>query len=193
MADETVAKIGTMLEELRTRFELVIEAISGFGGKFDGLRQEIVGQFAEVGAQIRFLTDQIAENRRGIQATRSELGAEMVRLGEAIGRTRVEFREEVASARAEVRGDIARAATIGDGRGATDEFRRELAETAKALKKEIAASGDTATRRLSAELKQAAKALANLNRKFDRFDDRVTIETKDQDQRLKKLERRTRG
>jgi len=193
VADETVNKIGTMLEELRTRFELVIEAISGFGGKFDGLRQEIIGQFAEVGAQIRFLTDQIAENRRGIQATRSELGAEMVRLGEAIGRTRVEFREEVASARAEVRGEIARVATLGDGRIAGEEFRRELAETAKALKKEIAASGDGAARRLVAELKQTGKSLANLNRKFDRFDDRVTIETKDQDQRLKKLERRARG
>ncbi len=182
-----------MLEELRTRFELVIEAISGFGGKFDGLRQEIIGQFAEVGSQIRFLSDQIAENRRGILSVRSELGAEMVRLGEAIGRTRVEFREEFASARAEVRGEIARAAVSGDGRLASDELRRELAEAAKSLKKEIAASGDVAARRLAAELKQTSKALANLNQKFDRFDDRITIETKDQDQRLKKLERRARG
>ncbi|MGH7864935.1 MAG: hypothetical protein ACREQB_08095 [Candidatus Binataceae bacterium] len=193
MADETVNKIGAMLEELRTRFELVIEGISGFGGKFDALRQEIIGQFAEVGGQMRFLTDQIAENRRGIQSIRSELGAEMVRLGEALGRTRVEFREEIAAARAEVRGDIARAATLGDGRVGTDELRRELAETAKALKKEIAASGDGAGRRLSAELKQTNKSLANLGRKFDRFDDRVSIQTKDQDQRLRKLERRARG
>jgi len=34
------------------------------------------------------------------------------------------------------------------------------------------------------------KALANLARKFDRFDDRITVQTRDQDQRLRKIERK---
>jgi hypothetical protein len=32
--------------------------------------------------------------------------------------------------------------------------------------------------------------LNSLARKFERFDDRITVQTKDQDQRLRKLERR---
>ncbi len=95
MADDAVNRIGTMLEELGARFELVVEAVSGYGGRLDALRQELFGQFAEVGSQIRFLSDQIAENRRGIAALRADLGAEMVRLGESLGRTRVEFREQL--------------------------------------------------------------------------------------------------
>jgi hypothetical protein len=39
-------------------------------------------------------------------------------------------------------------------------------------------------------LKQTSKSLANLARKFDRFDDRITVQTRDQDQRLRKLERK---
>jgi len=35
VADEAIAKIGTMLEELGHRFDLVVEAVSGFGGKVD--------------------------------------------------------------------------------------------------------------------------------------------------------------
>ena len=95
MADEAVNRLGAMLEELGARFDLVIEAVSGFGGRLDSLRDEIFGQFAEVGGQVRFLSEQIAENRRGIVATHDDLGAEIIRLGEALGKARVEFRDEL--------------------------------------------------------------------------------------------------
>src|SRR6266436_1618429 len=101
-----------MLEELGARFDLVIEAVSGFGGRLDSLRDEIFGQFAEVGGQVRFLSEQIA------------------------------------------------------------------------------ASAEMAAKQLGVELKQTNKALANLARKFDRFDDRITVQTRDQDQRLRKIERK---
>ena len=47
-----------------------------------------------------------------------------------------------------------------------------------------------AAKKLGAELKQTSKSLANLAHKFDRFDDRITVQTRDQDQRLRKLERK---
>src|SRR5579864_398671 len=101
VADDAVAKIGPMLEQLGVRFELVLEAVTGFGGRLDALREELVGQFAEVGRQIRFLSDRIAENREAIATTRTDLGAEMIRLGEMLGATRVDFREQLASTRHE--------------------------------------------------------------------------------------------
>ncbi|MGH7923304.1 MAG: hypothetical protein ACREQH_01780 [Candidatus Binatus sp.] len=196
MAEEAVNRIGAILEELGARFELVVEAVSGFGGRLDILRDEIFGQFAEVGGQIRFLSEQIAENRRGIAATRDDLGAEMIRLGEALGKARIEFRDELVAAETGLRGEFAARAT---------EFREEAAraaastgkqaadsggETTRILKREIAASAEMAAKKLGAELKQTIKALANLARKFDRFDDRITVQTRDQDQRLRKLERK---
>ena len=196
MADEAVNRIGAILEELGARFDLVVEAVSGFGGRLDTLRDEIFGQFAEVGGQIRFLSEQIAENRRGVVTTRNDLGAEIVRLGEALGKARIEFRDELAAAEQGLRGEFAARAV---------EFREEAAravastgdqavayggETAKILKREIAASAEMAAKRLGAELKQTSKSLANLARKFDRFDDRITVQTRDQDQRLRKLERK---
>ncbi|HEV2171398.1 MAG TPA: hypothetical protein VGR40_10640 [Candidatus Binatus sp.] len=196
MADEAVNRIGAILEELGARFELVVEAVSGFGGRLDILRDEICGQFAEVGSQIRFLSEQLAENRRGIAATRDDLGTEMARLGEALGKARIEFRDELATAERGLRGEFATRAT---------EFRDETAravastgqqaldsggETTSVLKREIASSAETAAKKLSAELKQTNKSLANLARKFDRFDDRITVQTRDQDQRLRKLERK---
>ena len=207
MADEVVNKLGAMLEELGARFELVVEAVSGFGGRLDALRDEIFGQFAEVGGQIRFLSEQIAENRRNIIVTREDLGAEMIRVGEALGKARVEFREELSSATNDLRGqfsasagtfrdEAARAAgSIGDraSKQATvsrEELGREIAETAKGVKREIAESAELVAKRLQAELKQTNKSLANLVRKFDRFDDRITVQTRDQDQRLKKLEKK---
>jgi hypothetical protein len=174
----------------------VVEAVSGFGGRLDTLRDEIFGQFAEVGGQIRFLSEQIAENRRGIVASHNDLGAEMVRLGEALGKARVEFRDELAAAEKGLRGEFAARAV---------EFREEAAravastgkqaaesggDTTKVLKREIAASAETAAKKLGLELKQTSKALANLAHKFDRFDDRITVQTRDQDQRLRKLERK---
>jgi hypothetical protein len=196
VADEAVNRIGAILEELGARFDLVVEAVSGFGGRLDTLRDEIFGQFAEVGGQIRFLSEQIAENRRGIVATRDDLGAEMIRLGEALGKARIEFRDELVAAQAGLRGEFAARAV---------EFREEAAralastgqqavatggETTKILKREIAASAEMAAKKLGAELKQTSKSLANLARKFDRFDDRITVQTRDQDQRLRKLERK---
>ena len=197
MADEAVTKIGAMLEELGARFDLVVEAVSGFGGRLDALRDEIFGQFAEVGGQIRFLSEQIAENRKGISALRADLSAEMIRLGEAIGATRVEFRDQFAAVAAErASGDGGAATADVMARSLTtsrEELSREMSETTKTLKREIATSAELAAKRLGVELKATNKSLANLARKFDRFDDRITVQTRDQDQRLRKIERKGSG
>jgi hypothetical protein len=207
VADEAVNRIGAMLEELGARFELVVEAVSGFGGRLDTLRDEIFGQFAEVGGQIRFLSEQIAENRKSIGVTRADLGAEIIRLGEALGKARVELRRELGGMQTELREDFAAravefgaeasraVASTGDraGRQATvarDELGRDIAETAKVLKREIAVSAELAARKLDADLKQTNKSLANLAHKLERFDDRITVQTRDQDQRIRKLERK---
>jgi hypothetical protein len=196
VADEAVNRIGAMLEELGARFELVVEAVSGFGGRLDTLRDEIFGQFAEVGGQIRFLSEQLAENRRGIVATRDDLGAEIVRLGEALGKARIEFRDELVAAEKGLSGEFAARATefgieaaravASTGQQAADSG----GETTRTLKREIAAAAEMAAKKLGAELKQTNKSLAKLARKFDRFDDRITVQTRDQDQRLRKLERK---
>ncbi len=207
MADEAVSRIGAILEELGARFDLVVEAVSGFGGRLDMLRDEIFGQFAEVGGQIRFLSEQIAENRLGIAAARDDLGAEIVRLGEALGKARIEFRDELLAAEKGLRGEFAAravefreeaaraVASTGERAGkqaaaSGGELGREIGESAKILKREIAASAELAAKKLGAELKQTSKSLANLARKFDRFDDRITVQSRDQDQRLRKLERK---
>ena len=207
MADEAVSRIGAILEELGARFDLVVEAVSGFGGRLDTLRDEIFGQFAEVGGQIRFLSEQIAENRLGIVAARDDLGAEIVRLGEALGKARIEFRDELLAAEKGLRGEFAARAVefreeaaravastserVGKQAAASGgELGREIGESAKILKREIAASAELAAKKLGAELKQTSKSLANLARKFDRFDDRITVQSRDQDQRLRKLERK---
>jgi hypothetical protein len=207
VADEAVSRIGAILEELGARFDLVVEAVSGFGGRLDTLRDEIFGQFAEVGGQIRFLSEQIAENRLGIAAARDDLGAEIVRLGEALGKARIEFRDELLGAEKGLRGEFAaravefreeaaRAVASTSERAGKQaavsggELGREIGESAKILKREIAASAELAAKKLGAELKQTSKSLANLARKFDRFDDRITVQSRDQDQRLRKLERK---
>jgi len=196
VADEAVNRIGAILEELGARFDLVVEAVSGFGGRLDTLRDEIFGQFAEVGGQIRFLSEQIAENRLGIVTTRDYLGAEIVRLGEALGKARIEFRDELVAAEKGLRGEFAaRAAEFHEeaARAVTSAGKQAAdsgGQTAKILKREIAESAEMAARKLGAELKQTSKSLANLARKFDRFDDRITVQTRDQDQRLRKLERK---
>jgi methyl-accepting chemotaxis protein len=180
VADEGLNRIGAMLEELSSRFELVVEAVSGFGGKVDKLKDEIFGQFAEVGSQIRFISDQIGENRNGVSSLRADFGAEMVRLNEFLGRTRVEFREQFATTEANIRAAVStsidgtEAATNGAVAAPVDvEIGRDMIET---------------LRKLSAEIKQTNKAVSNLGRKFERFDDRMTVQVKDQDQRLKKIE-----
>jgi len=222
VADDAVAKIGPMLEQLGVRFELVLEAVTGFGGRLDALREELVGQFAEVGRQIRFLSDRIAENREAIATTRTDLGAEMIRLGEMLGATRVDFREQLASTRHEFGREVE--AVVGRSRELVNQelarvggelqaqLGREAANTGTALRKEliatreevgrglpaataevreeISSSAGTIVKKLDSELKQTNKTLASLARKFERFDDRITVQTKDQDQRIRKLERR---
>ena len=214
--------MGPMLEQLGARFELVLEAVTGFGGRLDALREEIVGQFAEVGRQIRFISDRIAENRDAIATTRADLGAEMIRLGEMLGATRVDFREQLAAARHEQGREVEAIATRSrdsineELARASAELRaqlgREAANTASALRtellaaredlgrgipaataevrEEISSSAEAIAKKLDNELKQTNKTLTSLARKFERFDDRVTVQTKDQDQRIRKLERR---
>jgi len=221
-AREVETKMGAILEQLAARFDLVLEAVSGFGGRIDALREEIIGQFSEVGRQVRFLSDRIAENREGVAVTRADLGAEMVRIGENLGATRVEFREQLASTRLEVHQQIASEADRGRlhlaeelsraTAAAQAQLTREVAAVGDALRKElkaaraeigqeipaasaqvragINASADTIIKKLDAELKVTNKALTTLTRKFERFDDRLTVQSKDQDQRIRKLERR---
>lgn len=221
-ANEVEAKMGAILEQLAARFDLVLEAVTGFGGQIDALREEIVGQFSEVGRQVRFLSDRIAENREGVAITRADLGAEMVRIGENLGATRVEFREQLAATRLELQQQLATEAERGRqrlaeelGRAATEmrtQLNREVAAAGDAVRKElsavraeiaheipaasaqvragITASADSVIKKLDAELKVTNKALATLTRKFERFDDRLTVQSKDQDQRITKLERR---
>jgi hypothetical protein len=175
VADEGLTRIGTMLEELGARFELVVEAVSGFGGKVDKLKEEIFGQFAEVGSQIRFLSDQIGENRSGLNSLHADFGAEMVRLNETLGKARVDFRELLATSEGNLRGAISsRPEAAANGHPASnDDPGHDIADSLK---------------KLSAEIKQANKAVSTLSRKFERFDDRMTVQVKDQDQRLKKVE-----
>jgi hypothetical protein len=222
VADEADARMGTLLEQLGARFELVLEAVTGFGGRIDALREEMVGQFTEVGRQIRFLSDRLAENRAASAANRADLGAEMVRLGEMIGATRVEFREQLASTRTRFEQGVEAAAaqarqyvqqevvaansellkqiasevaslsetTRGEIAVTRDKLGREFPEVAAGVREQISSSSETLVKHLGAELKQTNKALASLARKFDRFDDRITVQTKDHDQRLRKLEQR---
>ena len=43
------------------------------------------------------------------------------------------------------------------------------------------------------EIKATHKALTGLAKKFERFDDKMSVQVKDHDQRLRKLERQARG
>jgi hypothetical protein len=223
VSDDTMNRLGSLLEQLGARFDLVLEAVTGFGGRLDKLQSEMVGQFAEVGRQVRFISDRIAENREANAATRSDLGAEMIRLGEMLGATRVELRDQLGSIRSElkesattsaarIRDEIAQEFAKQSLEGnvqlkthmiaANDELRKDLTlarneigiglpAMAEAVREEISASTDTLVKKLDSELKQTGKALTTLTRKFERFDDRMTVQSRDQDQRLRKLERRT--
>jgi len=78
VGEEAVDKVAVLLEQLSSRFELVVEVAEGFSGKLQMLHDEMVSQFNEVGKQIRFLSDQIGDNRTRLMAARSDLAAEMV-------------------------------------------------------------------------------------------------------------------
>ncbi len=222
VSDDTMNKLGSLLEQLGARFDLVLEAVTGFGGRLDKLQSEMVGQFAEVGRQVRFISDRIAENREANAATRSDLGAEMIRLGEMLGATRVELRDQLGTIRDElhenaatssarireaVAQEFASRSAEDDGQlrnrmlEASEELRKDLSiarnriETGlpavtDAMREQISASTGALVKKIDSELKQTSKALATLTRKFERFDDRITVQTRDQDQRLRKLERR---
>jgi hypothetical protein len=221
VSDEAVARMGTLLEQLGSRFELVLEAIAGFGGRLDAMREDIFSQFTEVGRQIRFLSDQLAETRDGVARVRADLGAEVIRLGETLGATRVEFREQLGAMKVALQNEMGvRAAQARDqlaqevsrrseevrvqlgqeidelrevlrqdsarrGGGARDGVDRAIGE----LKADVVSAAEAMSKKLSAELKQTNKAVAELTRKFERFDDRITIQTRDQEQRMRKLER----
>jgi hypothetical protein len=222
VADEADARMGALLEQLGARFELVLEAVTGFGGRIDALREEMVGQFTEVGRQIRFLSDRIAENRAASTANRADLGAEMIRLGEMIGATRVELREQLASTRSQFEHGVEAAAaqarqsvqqemaaahselrtqmageiaafttsTRNEIAAAADKLGHELPTAAAGVREQISSSSQALVKHLDAELKHTNKTLASLTRKFERFDDRLTVQSKDHDQRLRKLEQR---
>ena len=80
MPDEQASRDGALFEQLGSRFELVLEAVTGFGGRLDSLREELRGQFTEIGRQIRFLSEQIAINRSNAASVKQDLSAEIVRL-----------------------------------------------------------------------------------------------------------------
>jgi hypothetical protein len=227
VSDEAIDRVGALLEQLGSRFELVLEAVSGFGGRLDALREEIFGQFTEVGRQIRFLSEQIAENRDAIAGVRSDLGAEIVRLGETLGATRVDFREQLsalrlalqnemgvraAQARDQLSEEVSRRAEAvrvqlgqeidgmreslqrADGSRRVPAATREgvdraVGDATAQIKADVVSAAESVTKKLSAELKQTNKAVADLARKFERFDDRITIQSRDQEQRVRKLER----
>lgn len=217
VAEDAVNRVGAILEQLGARFDLVLEAVSGFGGRLEALREEMMGQFTEVGRQIRFISDRIAENRERVASARADLGAEMVRVGEALGATRVEFREQLASSRHELHREIESEAQRTRDRFSEDLARtssewqsqvgREVAAVGEALRAELAAarddlrglpaaregissSAEALMKKLESDMKLTNKTLASLTRKFERFDDRATVQVKDQEQRIKKLEQR---
>ena len=210
MTDELENKMGAILEQLATRFDLVLEAVTGFGGRLDALRTEMMSQFTEVGRQVRFLSDRIAENRESATVMRADLSAEMIRLGESLGATRVDFREQLAAIRSDLHdqaagaADRTRTSVAEELARASAEIRAQLGQDLAAARNQlendipaataqiragISSSADAVVKKLDTELKQTSKALASLTRKFERFDDRITVQTKDQDQRLRKLER----
>lgn len=219
MGDEAVEKVAVLLEQLSSRFELVVEVAEGFSGKLQALHEEVVSQFSEVGKQIRFLSDQIGENRARLMTVRSDLAAEMVRLNEALGATRVQIRQDIAGLE-ELKGAIGRVAASPTSLPAeiSAEIGRRLEETQRKFSEElerrgaelqretgkraVGASAQTATAaagadgvgsEVSKEVKAMHKALTSLAKKFDRFDDKISVQVKDQDQRLRKLERQARG
>ncbi len=221
MGDEAVEKVAMLLEQLSSRFELVVEVAEGFSGKLQAMHEEMVSQISEVGKQIRFLSDQIGDNRTRLTAVRSDLATEMVRLNEALGATRVQIREDIAGF-AELKGALGRPgagdralqAEVGKEIGerlsqARRWFAEELDQRIVQLRQEIGhglaqaagqAQGDAAAagaEGLAAEVlnevKATHKALTGLAKKFERFDDKMSVQVKDHDQRLRKLERQARG
>jgi seryl-tRNA synthetase len=219
VGDEVVDKVATLLEQLSSRFELVVEVAEGFGGKIQALQEEMLSQFSEVGKQIRFLSDQIGENRARLMAARSDLSAEIVRLNEALGATRVQIREDLAGFD-DLKGAINRIAQPSVPSALGEELVQRLDEAQSRLSAEMdkrsaelqselsrclnefstrgvegaaAAGAEGLAAEVRNEVKATHKALTSLAKKFERFDDKMTVQVKDHDQRLRKLERQARG
>jgi hypothetical protein len=222
VGEEAVDKVAVLLEQLSSRFELVVEVAEGFSGKLQMLQDEMISQFNEVGKQIRFLSDQIGDNRTRLMAARSDLAAEMVRLNEALGATRVQIRQDIAGFE-ELKGAVGRiaanpsvslpaeiSAEIGHRlEEAQRKFSEELEKRGAELQREgarriaasstqgagaaAAAGAESVAAEVRNEVKATHKALTSLAKKFDRFDDKISVQVKDQDQRLRKLERQARG
>ena len=130
----------------------------------DALRHEIVD-----GAQ------------RAVYEVREEMAA-------GIGSARKEIPQEVAASSRETQ-EIMRA-EIKELRSG---LQSELARMHESLRSEIAHKTESAAKQLSGEIKSGQKSLTALSKKFERFDDRVSVQVKDQEQRLRKIERRARG
>jgi methyl-accepting chemotaxis protein len=218
VAEEVVDKVAMLLEQLSSRFDLVVEVAEGFSGKIQALHEEMLSQFSEVGKQIRFLSDQIGDNRAHLTAARSDLSAEIVRLNEALGSARVQIREDIAGLQ-DLKGAIGRLADAQPAAAPAalgqelaqhlDEAQRRLTaevdkraselqrEIAQRLKSLAGSGGEGGAAALAAdireELKATHKAVTGLAKKFERFDDKMTVQVKDHDQRLRKLERQARG
>lgn len=216
MAEEAVDKVAMLLEQLSSRFELVVEVAEGFSGKLQVLHEEMVSQFTEVGKQIRFLSDQIGDNRARLMAARSDLATEIVRLNEALGATRVQIRDDIAGF-SDLKTAISRIATIQPAAGGLgEELSRRMDEAHQRLTAELdnraaqlqqqvaqrlnefstrgvegaaAAGAEGLAAEVRNEIKATHKALTGLAKKFERFDDKMTVQVKDHDQRLRKLER----
>ncbi len=183
------------------------------------LHEEVVSQLSEVGKQIRFLSDQIGDNRTRLMTVRTELATEMVRLNESLGATRVQISQDIAGFE-DLKGALGRIAAtpvslpaaISEEIGRRlDEAHRKLSEDLERRGSRIASGGfprhvgaGRPNRRgsgrprreaqaLTVEVKATHKALTSLAKKFDRFDDKISVQVKDQDQRLRKLERQARG
>ena len=219
MAEEAVDKVAMLLEQLSSRFELVVEVAEGFSGKLQVLHEEMVSQFTEVGKQIRFLSDQIGDNRARLMAARSDLATEIVRLNEALGATRVQIRDDIAGF-SDLKTAISRIATIQPAAGGLgEELSRRMDEAHQRLTAELdnraaqlqqqvaqrlnefstrgvegaaAAGAEGLAAEVRNEIKATHKALTGLAKKFERFDDKMTVQVKDHDQRLRKLERQAR-
>jgi len=220
VADEAVDKVTMLLEQLSSRFELVVEVAEGFSGSLQNLHDEMVSQFGEVGKQIRFLSDQIGDNRSRLMAARSDLAAEIVRLNEALGATRVQIREDIAGF-SELKTAINRMGSVqaAPASGLAEELAQRLDEAHRRLSAEldrragelqrevsrrltefstrgvegaVAAGAEGLAGEVRNEIKATHKALTGLAKKFERFDDKMTVQVKDHDQRLRKLERQAR-
>src|SRR5579875_3357286 len=174
--NDPVTRIETLLTQLNSRFELVVEVAEGFGGRLSQLRDEMMAQFSEVGRQIRFLSDQIGASRASLEQMHAEFTSEMVRINEAVGAARIQLKQDLAGIE-ELRGAV-------QGLSASRKGSELSRQTPPAY-----GGSEVSFNELQAEVKSTNKTLGNLIKKFERFDDRITVAVKDQDQRLRKLER----